>query len=193
MPRQVDHEQRRRQIAAALLRIAAVRGLHAAGMREVAAEAGVSVRLVQYYFGSKEQLLLFTMRYLAEQLGERVRARVRAAGLPPEPRTVIDAILTEALPTDEHSRVFTIVYTSYLALSLTDPALAIQPLIQSSDVVENVITSQLSAARLAGQIRRPGPRGRGHQPAGPVRRTRHQRAGRPAQRRRRAGRHPLSA
>jgi AcrR family transcriptional regulator len=152
MPRQVDHEERRRQIAAALLRIAATRGLHAAGMREVAAEAGVSVRLIQYYFGSKEQLLLFTMRYLAEQLSERVRARVRAAGLPPEPRTVIDAILTEGLPTDEDSRVFTTVYTSYFALSLTDPALAIQPLIQASDVVENVIAEQLGAAQQAGQM-----------------------------------------
>jgi AcrR family transcriptional regulator len=28
-------------------------GLHATGMREVAAEAGVSLRLVQYYFGTK--------------------------------------------------------------------------------------------------------------------------------------------
>jgi DNA-binding transcriptional regulator YbjK len=38
---------------------AATRGLHAAGIREVAAEAGVSLRLVQYYyFGTKEELLL---------------------------------------------------------------------------------------------------------------------------------------
>ena len=45
MPKRVDHEKRRRQTAGALLRTAATCGLHATGMREVAAEAGVSRRL----------------------------------------------------------------------------------------------------------------------------------------------------
>jgi AcrR family transcriptional regulator len=54
VPRRVDHAQRRRQIGEALLRIAHTRGLQAASMREVAAEAGVSLRLVQYYFHTKE-------------------------------------------------------------------------------------------------------------------------------------------
>jgi AcrR family transcriptional regulator len=155
MPRRVDHEQRRRQIADALVRIAATRGLHNAGMREVAAEAGVSVRLIQYYFGTKEGLLRFTMEYLARQLAERAKARFRpAAGPagPPGPRAIIDAILTEALPADEDSRVFTIVYSSYAALSLTDPAFAIQTLVQASDVVENVVAAQLTRAQQAGQM-----------------------------------------
>jgi len=50
--KRVDHEERWRQIADAPLRTAAARGLHATGMSEVAAEAGVSVRLVQCYFGT---------------------------------------------------------------------------------------------------------------------------------------------
>lgn len=152
MPRHADHDQRRRQIARALLRIAGTRGLHTAGMREVAAEAGVSVRLIQYYFGTKEQLLLFTVRYLGEQLSERVRARVRMAADPPTPRTVIEALLTEALPTDEDSRIFNVVYTSYAALSLTDPTLSIQPLLQGSDAAEAVIADQFAAAQRAGQM-----------------------------------------
>ena len=76
MPKRVDHEERRRQIADALLRTAATRGLHATGMREVAAEAGVSLRLVQYYFGTKEELLLAAMQHLAAQFGERGMARI---------------------------------------------------------------------------------------------------------------------
>ena len=155
VPRQADHEQRRRQIADALVRIAATRGLHNAGMREVAAEAGVSVRLIQYYFGTKEELLRYTMEYLARQWSERVKARFRpadgAAG-PPGPRAIIDAILTEALPTDEDSRVFNIVYSSYAALSLTDPAYAIGTLLHASDVVENVVADQLTKAQQAGQV-----------------------------------------
>jgi AcrR family transcriptional regulator len=152
VPKRVDHEERRQQIAGALVRIAGTRGLQAAGMREVAAEAGVSLRLVQHYFGTKEQLLLFTAQYLGKQLGERVRARVRAAGTPPAPRAVIQAILTEALPSDEESRIFHIVWASYAVLALTDPAFAMQPLIRNSDVVEDVIFHQLQAAQQAGQM-----------------------------------------
>lgn len=121
-------------------------------MREVAAEAGVSVRLIQYYFGTKEQLLLFTMQHLATQLGERVQARIRAEGGAPDPRTVIGAILTEALPASEEGRLFNIAWTAYFALSLTDPALAIEPLAGCSDAVIDLVLAQLRAAQQAGQM-----------------------------------------
>src|SRR6201995_1335854 len=124
MPKGGDHEQRGQQIAGALLGVAGARGLHQAGLREVAAEAGLSVRLIQYYFGTKEQLLLYATQYLATQLSDRVRARVQAGGgAAAGPRAVIEAILAEALPDDEDSRVFNVIWTSYLAMSLTDPGL----------------------------------------------------------------------
>jgi len=153
VPRRVDHEERRRHIADALLRMAATRGLHATGMREVAAEAGVSVRLVQYYFGTKEELLLFAMQQLAAQFGERALIRIRRnkeTDGPASPRDVIAAILTEGLPVDDERRTFTIVYTAYLALSLTDPALAITPLVRNSNAVIDVVATQLRAAQAAG-------------------------------------------
>jgi AcrR family transcriptional regulator len=153
VPRRVDHEERRRQIADALVRTAAARGLHATGMREVAAEAGVSLRLVQYYFGTKEELLLAAMQQLAVQFSDRVLARIqrmKETGNPASPRDVIAAILTEALPADDERRTFTLVYTAYLALSLTDPALAISPLARNSGIVGDVIAAQLRAAQAAG-------------------------------------------
>jgi DNA-binding transcriptional regulator YbjK len=52
----VDHDERRTQIAEALNQVAGGRGLHAVGMRDVAAEAGVSLCLVPYYFQTKEKL-----------------------------------------------------------------------------------------------------------------------------------------
>jgi AcrR family transcriptional regulator len=153
VPKRVDHEERRRQIADALVRTAAARGLHATGMREVAAEAGVSLRLVQYYFGTKEELLLFAMQQLAAQFAERGLTRIRrikdAGGLA-SPRDVIAAILTEALPVDDERRTFTVVYTAYLALSLTDPALAIDSLVRNSNAVIDVVAAQLRAAQAAG-------------------------------------------
>jgi AcrR family transcriptional regulator len=150
VPKLVDHEERRRQIAGALLRVAAARGLHQAGLREVAAEAGLSVRLIQYYFGTKEQLLLYATHQLAVQLSDRVMARVRAAD-GGGPRAIIEAILAEALPDDEDSRMFHVIWTSYLALSLTDPALDMGPLGRDADAVGRVIAAQLRAAQDAGQ------------------------------------------
>ena len=58
--------------------------------------------------------------------------------------------MTEALPADDERRAFTIVYTAYLALSLTDPALAIAPLVRNSGAVINVVAAQLRAAQAAG-------------------------------------------
>jgi AcrR family transcriptional regulator len=151
MPKRVDHEERRRQIADALLRTAAARGLHATGMREVAAEAGVSLRLVQYYFGTKEELLLAAMQHLAARFAAGATARFRQANTTPaRPRDVIAAILAQALPADEERRTFHLVYTAYLALSLTDPALAIAPLVKNSGAVTGVLAAQLRAAQAAG-------------------------------------------
>jgi AcrR family transcriptional regulator len=155
VPKRVDHEERRRQIADALVRTAAARGLHATGMREVAAEAGVSLRLVQYYFGTKEELLLAAMQQLAAQFSDRALARIQRTKQtqgPASPRDVIAAILTEALPADDERRTFTLVYTAYLALSLTEPALAISPLVRNSNVVLDVVAAQLRAAQAAGEM-----------------------------------------
>ncbi|URN16189.1 MULTISPECIES: TetR/AcrR family transcriptional regulator [Streptomyces] len=155
MPKRVDHAERRAEIAGALLRVAARRGLHAVGMRDVAAEAGVSLRLVQYYFETKEKLLLHGLRHLTGRFGERVAARVRAAGADPGPRAVVEAMLTAALPTDEESRVFHLVYTSYAVLSVTDRALAAQPFVRDPDAAESALVGLLRQAEEEG-LTRPG-------------------------------------
>ncbi|MFJ8692476.1 TetR/AcrR family transcriptional regulator [Streptomyces roseolilacinus] len=153
MPKRVDHEERRAEIAEALLRVAGRRGLHAVGMRDVAAEAGVSLRLVQYYFETKEKLLLHGLRHLAARFGERVAARVREAGDDPGPRATVEALLAASLPTDEESRTFHLVYTSYAVLAVTDPTLAAQPFVRDPDAAEAVLTGLLYRAREAGLTR----------------------------------------
>ncbi|MCD7440853.1 TetR/AcrR family transcriptional regulator [Streptomyces lincolnensis] len=154
MPKRVDHAERRTEIAEALVRVAGRRGLHAVGMRDVAAEAGVSLRLVQYYFETKEQLLLFGLRHLTERFGERVSARIRAAGEEPGPRAMIEALLTAALPTDLESRTFHHLYTSYAVLAVHDQALAAQPFIKDPDAAEAALVGLLRQAQEAGLLRR---------------------------------------
>jgi BetI-type transcriptional repressor, C-terminal len=97
--------------------------------------------------------MLFAMQHLATQFGERGMARIRRlkeTESPANPCDVIAAILTEGLPADDERRTFTVLYTAYFALSLTDPALPIAPLVRSSDAVINVVAAQLRAAQAAG-------------------------------------------
>ncbi|GAU70340.1 putative TetR family transcriptional regulator [Streptomyces sp. NBRC 110611] len=155
MPKRVNHAERRTEIAEALVRVAGRRGLHAAGMREVAAEAGVSLRLVQYYFETKEKLLLFGLQHLTERFGQRVAARVQAAGDTPGPRATIEALLMAALPTDEESRTFHHLYTSYTVLAVNDPTLAAQPFLKNPDAAEGAVTELLRQAEEA-ELTRPG-------------------------------------
>ncbi|MFD8545720.1 TetR/AcrR family transcriptional regulator [Streptomyces sp. NPDC059649] len=151
MPKRVDHAERRAQIAEALVRVAGRRGLHAVGMRDVAAEAGVSLRLVQYYFETKEKLLLHGLEHLTARFGERVAARARSAGTAPEdPRAAVESLLMTSLPTDEESRTFHLVHTSYAVLSVTEPALAAQPFLQQPAAAEDALTDLLHQARTAG-------------------------------------------
>ncbi|MFD8821318.1 TetR/AcrR family transcriptional regulator [Streptomyces sp. NPDC059605] len=150
MPKRVDHEERRRQITEALVRVAGRRGLHAVGMRDVAAEAGVSLRLVQYYFGTKEKLLLHGLQQLTDRFTARVGERLRACGTDPGPRATAEALLLASLPTDEESRTFHLLYSAYAILSVTDEALAAQPFIDNPDAAEDALTGLLQQARDAG-------------------------------------------
>ncbi|OKI57711.1 TetR/AcrR family transcriptional regulator [Streptomyces sp. MJM1172] len=150
MPKRVNHEERRTQIAEALIQVAGRRGLHAVGMRDVAAEAGVSLRLVQYYFQTKEKLLFHGLQHLTGRFTARVGARLAAAGPNPGPRATIEALLLASLPTDEESRTFHLLYSSYSILSVTDEALAAQPFIDNPDAAENALTELLEQAQETG-------------------------------------------
>jgi hypothetical protein len=93
------------------------------------------------------------MQHLAAQFGERALARIKRikeTESPVNPRDVIAAILTEALPADDERRTFTVLYTAYFAFSLTEPALAIAPLVRNSNAVIDVVAAQLRAAKAAG-------------------------------------------
>ena len=143
MPKRVDHQQRRREIAEALLRVVGVQGLHGMSLREVASEAGVSLRLVQYYFPSKEQLLLFTASYLTRRLTEEVATRVEAVGATASPRTVIEETLMAMLPTDPDTKRFHLAHAAFAVLAMTDSTIAAQAVLAGPDAQEELLTEQL--------------------------------------------------
>jgi AcrR family transcriptional regulator len=141
VPKRVDHDERRRELAAALTRCARTRGLHATGFREVAAEAGVSVNLVQYYFPTKADLLLGGLLHLRERIAARLPAPDDG---PPDKR--VRAILHELLPTDETRADLYRVHAAYAALAFTEPALAAQPHTTGPDQLQPTLAALLKQA-----------------------------------------------
>ncbi|WP_380280776.1 TetR/AcrR family transcriptional regulator [Kitasatospora purpeofusca] len=153
MTARVDHEERRREIAEALLRIADTQGLQSASMRVVAAEAGVSLRLVQYYFKTKQGLLLDALTRLTAQLQARMERWIaETAGSPPTPRGIVTAILSCILPTDPESRRITRTFAAYYTLVLNDPEVLEKHGARQPEVLEGFLAKQLRAAQRAGQI-----------------------------------------
>lgn len=104
MPKEVDHTQRRRAIADALWRVVARDGFEGVSLRHVAAEARVSMGLVQHYFRTKEQMLLFALDSMEERAGGRFAAELARLPDPPPPRAAVRAFLLQLLPLDEARR-----------------------------------------------------------------------------------------
>src|SRR5262249_30556989 len=126
MPKQVDHDARRRQITEAVWRIASVHGLEAASMRRIAAEAGLSTPLVQRYFPDKDTLLRHAFTELTADAQHRSEQRVAAAIDPAHPHDLarpLRALLEEFLPIDEQRRTMLLVHIAYFARALADDTL----------------------------------------------------------------------
>jgi TetR/AcrR family transcriptional repressor of bet genes len=121
MPKVVDHEQRREELAAAVWRLASRDGLDAVTLRAVAAEAGWSTGALHHYFADKEELLLFAFQTVAGRIGRRVEAAKATAG---EPLELVRALLAIGLPLDAERQDETRLWFSYLGLALTRPPLA---------------------------------------------------------------------
>lgn len=76
---------KKHEILEAASRVFRARGLHAAGMRDIAAELGMAVGNLYYYFRDKEDLLAFVQESALSRLLE-MAARVRALDLPADGR-----------------------------------------------------------------------------------------------------------
>ncbi len=100
MPKIVDHDARREEIAQALWRVVRRDGIRAASVRTVAAEAGWSAGAVRYYFPDQEGLLKFAMDLVVRRVGERFAALTARGGTKGSPTTVALRYLEEVLPLD---------------------------------------------------------------------------------------------
>lgn len=123
MPKQVDHEARRRQIAEAVWAITAMRGLDAVSLREVAAQAGVSMGMVQHYFGTKDAMLLFACEHIVERASEEVVTTDPTTDHA-SPRAAIREVFMLALPVTDERRLGTSVWFAFVTRAVVDEQLA---------------------------------------------------------------------
>jgi TetR/AcrR family transcriptional repressor of bet genes len=94
MPKAVDHDERREQIAQAACIVVANHGFEQATVVRIARAAGYTTGMLPHYFSSKQDILLAALRLSLL----RIEARLQEAG---SQGPDLLAVLTEALPLDE--------------------------------------------------------------------------------------------
>ncbi|MFD6157564.1 TetR/AcrR family transcriptional regulator [Nocardia sp. NPDC060256] len=148
LPRLVDHEQRRRQITDATRRVIVSGGMGAVTFQTVAVEAGFSVRLVQYYFGTKHEFLLATHRSVMEDAGARFLRQWNALGSDATPREAIRAVLMELLPLDDQRHEETLVLGAFGWANITGQGINAEETNVAPRAVVTLVTDQLRRAQL---------------------------------------------
>src|SRR6201996_9364250 len=116
VPRVVDHEARRVAIAEAIFEVIGSRGLGAVSLRDVAAQAGVSMGAVQHYFDSKEQMLLFALGHMRDRALARMSSELTAI-VEPSARETVRAAVRAMLPLGEPGRQEAVVAGAFYAFA----------------------------------------------------------------------------
>lgn len=87
------------------------KGLNGLSLQDVANEAGVSKAILPYYFESKENLILLTMRWVMARVAQRIREAITEAGTAEEKvAAMVDAIFVGP----ESNRRFYLVFFDFL-------------------------------------------------------------------------------
>jgi AcrR family transcriptional regulator len=119
MPKIVDHETRREELARAMWEVIRRDGIDRVSVRSVAAEAGVSAGSLRHYFPSQAELIGFAMELVEVRTRERI-SRIDLSGTPMERVT---ALAEEVLPLDAERREDLQVWYELTARARHDPAL----------------------------------------------------------------------
>lgn len=103
MPKIIDHEKRREQIAEATWRVIVEQGMEGATVRGIAKEAGLSLGALRHYFATQDELLMYAMQLVKE----RAIARIAEINANEEwaPKEKITKIFLELLPTNQEKMV----------------------------------------------------------------------------------------
>jgi len=102
MPKIVDHNKRKEEIAKATWRVISREGMRKATVRNIANEAGISLGALRYYFSTQEELLIFAMKLVHEQVKERME---KIFASPMNPKEKLTALMLELIPYNDVTRI----------------------------------------------------------------------------------------
>ncbi|MBP1914587.1 TetR/AcrR family transcriptional regulator [Lederbergia galactosidilytica] len=111
MPKIVDHEKRRKQIAKATWKVILEQGMEGATVRNIAQEAGLSLGALRYYFSTQDELFVYAMKLVKANAAERIN-KIIASELPPFDKVM--AILLEVVPIDPETMAEMEVWFAYV-------------------------------------------------------------------------------
>jgi AcrR family transcriptional regulator len=146
MPRQVDHDARRLEVADVAARLIAQVGVERVTVRELAKAAGYSTAIVSHYFADKRQLLLFTYQAAAQAAQARVDAVLNEA--PDDLAGSIEALL----PLDEARHRDWQVWLSFWGMAIGDPEFAAEQrsrVLETRKRIEKVLRAMAVSGKLA--------------------------------------------
>jgi len=119
VPRLVDHEARRAELAGALWRVVLRDGIQAVSVRTVAAEAGTSPGALRHYFATQDELLAFALVEAMTRAERRMGPRLdRLRGL-----SGATEVCEQYLPLDDERRAETAVVLAFLGVTLASDEL----------------------------------------------------------------------
>jgi AcrR family transcriptional regulator len=152
MPKKVDHRARRAAIAESVWRLTARGGIEAVTMRQVAADAGMSLGQLQHYFATKDELLAFAYELVTEQVAARVSLREHpVSDEEPQPRELVRDVLVEMLPLDEQRVLEAHVAFAYLARAAVAPEFAAR-LRKTHAELSDLVVDQLRRGQRGGTV-----------------------------------------
>ncbi|TYS47776.1 TetR/AcrR family transcriptional regulator [Bacillus infantis] len=114
MPKIVDHEQRKKRIVQATWQVILDKGVEGASVRNIAAEAGVSLGALRHYFSTQDELLVYAMKLVNENVINRV-SEIALKDL--SPREKVYEVLLEIVPTTDEKMAEMEVWFAFVAYS----------------------------------------------------------------------------
>jgi AcrR family transcriptional regulator len=108
MPKIVDHDRRRDEIALVACRVVAEHGFDQATIVRIAREAGYTTGMVAHYFDTKQDIIIAALRLILRRIEERL-TKPAGDGAPADLLT----ILCEALPADAQRYIECAFWTAF--------------------------------------------------------------------------------
>lgn len=122
MPRLVDHQQRRHQIADSVVRMAAENGIEAVTLARAAEAAGVSKGMLQYYFSTRQELIRNAAQVINDRTFSSIEETLRSSAeeAPRQRLLALLACLTFPSPAQAYDNL---ALRALFVVAVTDPML----------------------------------------------------------------------